>query len=307
MGDETETNLQQNDSRYEPGETEPDPPSITINDLWTPIVILFGPRGCGKTMTLIRLTRYVESMGYSVTPDRFLRPINDLYYQKQCDDFKENCYSCYAPNSIPFMLLKVSDKIGHPICQILKLPGDLCFDPISHRDTVGSPILTHIMHLPNSRTWVFIVEQDWEYIETREAYVARLQHLSAHVRRDKIIFSCHKIDKHPELMFAKDKPNTQQILKKIRCQYQGIFDNCKNSKPILRLFTFIPFSAGEFMRTEDGRQCYILYGDDIYPQRLWKAITKANNRLGCRETIIICLISFVIALMLWLLAAWLVH
>ena len=42
---------------------------MTILDTNTPIIILFGPPVCGKTMMLLHLTRYLECIGYRVEPD----------------------------------------------------------------------------------------------------------------------------------------------------------------------------------------------------------------------------------------------
>ena len=50
----------------------PDNIMVTIADQRIPIVVLFGPPTCGKTMTLIRLTRYLQKDGYKVSPVRSL-------------------------------------------------------------------------------------------------------------------------------------------------------------------------------------------------------------------------------------------
>lgn len=49
---------------------------VTISDP-RPIVILFGAKTSGKTMTLVRLTRYLRSQGYRVDPDKTFRPSNE--------------------------------------------------------------------------------------------------------------------------------------------------------------------------------------------------------------------------------------
>ena len=98
------------------------------------------------------------------------------------------------------------------------------------------------------------------------------------MKRDKIIFTCHKVDKHSELTLSNGRPNTPQIFKNLQGQYPGMFENFRNTKPIIRLFkkfnfTFVPFSAGSFTVNEKGQQVYIA-GDDVYPRLLWSAILK---------------------------------
>ena len=51
---------------------------VTIADASTPLIVLFGPPSCGKTMTLIRLTRYLRSInGYAIEPVTCFRPAHD--------------------------------------------------------------------------------------------------------------------------------------------------------------------------------------------------------------------------------------
>lgn len=44
--------------------TDPNKIMVTVADTETPIVVLYGPPSCGKTMTLVRLSRYLRSKGY---------------------------------------------------------------------------------------------------------------------------------------------------------------------------------------------------------------------------------------------------
>ena len=56
---------------------DPNKISVTIADKDAPIVVLFGPPACGKTMTLVRLTRFLRENGYTITPIRTFRPNYD--------------------------------------------------------------------------------------------------------------------------------------------------------------------------------------------------------------------------------------
>lgn len=89
---------------------DPNSIKVTIADPKTPIVVLYGPPSCGKTMTLVRLTRYLNSKGYSVVPDKNFRPSYDTNYKEMCQHFNEMINSDNAAQStshIGFMLVKV--------------------------------------------------------------------------------------------------------------------------------------------------------------------------------------------------------
>lgn len=62
--------------------------SINIADKDIPLIILFGPPACGKTMTLIRLTQYLRAQGYTVKPVTSFRPSYDDNYKKNLRLFR---------------------------------------------------------------------------------------------------------------------------------------------------------------------------------------------------------------------------
>lgn len=47
---------------------DPNRINVTIVNKDIPLVILFGPAACGKTMTLVRLTRYLRSKSFKIFP-----------------------------------------------------------------------------------------------------------------------------------------------------------------------------------------------------------------------------------------------
>lgn len=63
---------------------DPNSIKVTVSDPNTPIVILYGPPSCGKTMTLVRLTRFLVSHGYTVVPEKTFRPTYDENYKQLC-------------------------------------------------------------------------------------------------------------------------------------------------------------------------------------------------------------------------------
>ncbi len=265
---------------------------VNIDDS-CPVVLLFGPKGSGKTMALVRLTRFLEDNGYNLEPYRLFRPAHDKHYKKICDDFRHLCYSNYAPGGndvINFMLVKVLDKYGRPICQILEAPGEHYFDAKFPEQPFPTYIQQIVTELPNKRIWAFIVQKDWnpdtevmengekvDAVLARTEYTQRVQTIRR-TKQNRAIFICHKVDASPKTFLPNGRPNTKEFKRQIRLQYGNIFQNWKNRNPLTKWFKpdcfyFVPFSAGAFSTEDSGRTQYIK-GDDWYPRMLWKAILK---------------------------------
>lgn len=260
----------------------PDAIIVTVSDPKTPIVVLFGARTSGKTMTLIRLTKYLEGMGYNVVPDPIFRPDTDTHYQRMCHEFGTLVHSDYAAvgnDVMSFMLVKVISPDGRTLCQILEAPGEHYFDA-DIPDRRFPAYIENISHaIKNRKTWLFIVEENWGGSQTvRDLYAKKIQEMQRRIKpMDKIIFTCHKVDKSSH--FRPDgRPNVSAIFQNIKNQYPHIFDRYANRNPITRWvtpynFDFVTFSAGTFNPTGDGRQVYTP-GEDFYPKQLWRAIKK---------------------------------
>lgn len=260
----------------------PDAIIVTVSDPSTPVVVLFGARTSGKTMTLIRLTKYLEGMGYNVVPDPIFRPDADTHYQRMCNEFGTLAHSDYAAvgnDVMSFMLVKVISPSGRTLCQILEAPGEHYFDSDIPDRKFPAYIENISKTIKNRKTWMFIVEENWGGSQkVRDLYAKKIQDMQRRIKpSDKIIFTCHKVDKSAH--FGPDgRPNVSVIFRNIKNQYPGIFDKYVNRNPITRWFapykfSFVTFSAGAFNATGDGRQVYTP-GEDFYPQKLWEAIKK---------------------------------
>lgn len=253
---------------------------VTISDP-CPIVILFGARTSGKTMTLVRLTRYLRAHGYRVEPDRVFRSANSGAYQEMCDKFDEtitNDNAAGGTSIIGFMLVTVRDGNGKPICQILEAPGEHYFDD-KERNKPFPRYINEILAMSNRRTWVFVVERNWKDSSTRNAYAEKIISMQDIIpTSDKVIFTCHKADLSRGL-FKNGKPIVKQFYNDIKNQYPGIFARYTNHNPITSLwkpykFDFVTFSSGVFNKLQDGGQSYTP-SQDFYPAGLWEKIKKA--------------------------------
>ena len=150
--------------------------TVTIPDASTPIVVFFGSPASGKTLTLLRMIRFLEQNNYQVVPEALFRPQTDKHYTKMCAGLKDMAYSTYAPGGtdiISFMLVKVLDSIGRPLCQILEAPGEHYFD--GHASLEFPTYINAIRTCMNKKIWVFFVEQDWgSNQEERNLYAQKI-------------------------------------------------------------------------------------------------------------------------------------
>ena len=132
---------------------------VFIVDPEPPIVILYGPTSCGKSMTLVRLTRWLSQNGYTITPDRSFRSSTDVKYQNNCDNFMSIINSDIAQDgTMDYMLVDIIEiSTGKVKCKILEAPGEYYFDSVNI-DREYPNYLETIYSAPNRKVWTFIVE-----------------------------------------------------------------------------------------------------------------------------------------------------
>lgn len=261
--------------------TDPNAVKVTISDLKTPIVVLYGPPSCGKTMTLIRLTRYLVSQGYTVVPDKTFRPSYDMNYRQMCDNFDEMVNSNTAATStsnISFMLVKVL-RNGKTICQFLEAPGELYFNG---NPNAPYPAYVHeILNSKNRKVWAIMLEPDWSDSTPRANYVTRIRNLkSMMTTRDRVLFIYNKIDL-TRLVLGVGQVNTPAAIRDVENLYPNIFKPFENMNPVTRFFTkyncdFTPFTTGSYSLTVDGKRTYT-EGHYLYSQKLWRTMLKMIN------------------------------
>lgn len=255
--------------------------SVTIPDQNTPIVVFFGSPASGKTLALMRMIRFLESHDHQVIPEEVFRPKTDRHYARMCTELKNMVYNNYTPGGtdvISFMLVKVLNPIGQPVCQILEAPGEHYFD--------GSPNLdfpTYINAIrtsPNRKVWVFFVEQGWGDDQSeRNLYAQKICSMQGLVSpNDKVVFLFNKADlQRKRGQYDKTgKPRKELFFNQIKSEYPGIFTKYQNTGLTKLLygeynFKAICFSSGIFNKTNDGREVWTLESD-WYCSELWNAI-----------------------------------
>jgi len=256
---------------------DPNNIKVTVADYKAPLVVLFGPPACGKTMTLIRLTRYLNRQGYSVAPIRSFRPDFDTNYRYICDHFNEMINDNNAAQStdrISFMLVSVSFR-GRCLCQILEAPGEYYFDP-QHPNAPFPYYVNSIIASSNRKIWAFMIEPDWKSDGDRRNYVSRIHQLKRELKpQDKVMFIFNKIDK-TNFVYAPGKINQAEALRHINYLYPNIYEPFRNQNPLTSWFSpyrfsFIPFQTGYYSQTANGTLTF-QEGHNEYPKQLWASI-----------------------------------
>lgn len=256
---------------------------VEIADPDTPIVVFFGPPSCGKTMTLIRLSRYLQKNGYTVEPITSFRPAYDTNYSYMCKNFNslinhEN--AAESTNLINFMLVQVMDG-GKPLCQILEGPGEYYFtqeEPFAQFPRYVNAIINS----KNRKIWAIMLEPDSTNkvmdTEARRNYALKVSKLKTRINNcDKVMFIFNKIDETP---FVINPGNIKYpyLLKHTQNLYPGIFSKFMTDVPILKMFKpydfdFCAFQTGDYSEAADGTRTFE-QGPDIYPEKLWNLILK---------------------------------
>ncbi len=164
--------------------------NVVITDNNAPMVILFGPPSCGKTMTLVRLTRYLSGT-YNFMPDQAFRNSTDSEFNELCKNFNAAVGADKAADGtkyIDFMLLRVNERRnGRTICQFVESPGEFLFNP--QNPTAQFPAYLHqIIASNNRKIWLIFLEPGMS-LEDRFAYFKKIQDLrSVIISQDRIIF-----------------------------------------------------------------------------------------------------------------------
>ena len=262
-------------------QNDPNSIAVTVSDPNTPIVILYGPPSCGKTMTLVRMTRFLVSQGFTVVPEKTFRPTYDENFKSLCENFDQMINSNNAAAStsnMSFMLVKVL-KDGKPVCQILEAPGEYYF---SGDPNQPYPAYVHkIINSTNRKVWAIMIEPDWSDSTPRANYVTRIHKLKSMMApRDKVVFVYNKIDLTP-FVYGVGNVNTNEAIKNVQNLYRNIFVPFENKNPITKFFTkynceFVPFMTGSYSKTLTGELMYT-EGHFVYAQKLWNAIHKLIN------------------------------
>lgn len=263
---------------------------IIVNQT-VPVVVFVGPPSSGKSMILVRLAKYLRNQGYTIQTDSTF--LNTQKYQRDCEEFKDKLNTNIAlRGTVEFLLIKVF-KGGREVAKLLEAPGEDFYttDPIKIKDGKNNriePYLSTIMTSRNPKSYVVLLDLDSDVCfrndsHHRDSYSQRfLEYFypNIDVRRDRIILLYNKIDvtpfgtingcTDPNGAKADAKIFYQQLFATMRVRSFGGFVTTDN-------FVFKTFCTGMFSKeTDNNGKKYQTYNvaADIYPQELWKEITR---------------------------------
>lgn len=246
---------------------------VSIAEREVPIIIPFGPAYSGKTMMLYRLFQFLLVREYAVKVNRiFVHGSLFSVYEELAEKFIDGLLKGEIPvatTQLPLLFDVVNRNGDTTLCHILDQTGTFHFD----KNDIENPVyLAEIMHCPNKKIWMFMLEPCCENEYVQRAYIKRIIELKAYISpQDNVLFVATKAD-----MFA-NIVDIKGIFHEMQSIYPGLFDVFKNTNPITRLlrpynFDFVAFSAGKFVDI-DGIGMYRV-GDDKYPETLWKTVLK---------------------------------
>ena len=259
-----------------------DEDDIKIGDKRAPIIMLFGPPTSGKSMTLVRLARYLRKQGYTVKADPTFK--SDNTYKARCDQFHKNLNTTEAlqGNALnEFLMVKVINH-GTTVCQILEAPGEHYFNP-KKPDEVSArnfrPYLTEIIrNLPNRKIWVFITEAEWNvHASVKDSYVARIRGCKHQLLKptDRVVMLYNKVDQKEEL-FEDGHLHVSSAENAMKDEYEGLAAVFKNTNPLTSLwrrfnYRFVPFCTGYYTKQVGGKYKYN-ESEEHYPRLLWAGL-----------------------------------
>lgn len=257
--------------------------NVVITDHNAPMVILFGPPSCGKTMTLVRLTRFLSGT-YDFMPDQAFRNSTDSEFNELCKNFNAAVGADKAADGtkyIDFMLLRVNERRnGRTICQFVESPGEFLFNP--QNPTAQFPAYLHqIIASNNRKIWLIFLEPGMSQ-EDRFAYVKKIQDLRSVIdSRDRIIFVENKVDLPATSSFVLSPTNINMdgLFRYVDGLYPQLFKSftVKGIFGSKARYNFTAFQTGTYVEGQDANgKPYKSFqaGHDSHPSRLWQIIYK---------------------------------
>ena len=252
--------------------------SVNITDQVTPLAVLVGPPCVGKTMTWVRLARYLVEQGYVIQPNQAFRDSSDSTYKEICNSFQMMVNSAYAiegTDLLSCLLMNVKNNTGESILQIVDMAGELFL-----RDLTSLPLyFNQICNTSNPKIWIIILEPLWQdFAERRMSTDIIRSYQKRFMRpRDKVIILYNKVDK-TDLLEGRDKVNNNLLYRRVAEEYPGLLNLFKNTSLLRSLVNrfscdILPFMTGTYSEDSTGQLLYSP-SPSYFPRLLWDSIQR---------------------------------
>lgn len=250
-----------------------------------PIILLFGAPSSGKTMTLVRLGKYLHNaLGYRVKVDtNFCTIWEYIENTRKFNEMLSTTKAIKPTNHNDFLLVQVEDSNGGVVCQILEGAGEDYF-PKKTETTVNRskipfpPYMTQVFATNNRKVWAFITEPNWRVEPSDKGeYVDRIDFCKQQYsgKRDKYAIIYNKVDT-TGLQKSASTVHVKNATKACAEEYNRIFGLFRNPSPWpLKkeyLCEFVPFSTGTYGLPDENGEASYTPSNDAYPAQLWKTI-----------------------------------
>lgn len=277
--------------------TDPNKIHVNVSDRRSPIVLLFGAPSSGKTMTLVRLAKYLNGKGYALKVDEnFVTTLDVWEYEENCKGFNKMLGTTTAlggTNRNDFLFVKVVDSQGKVVCQILEGAGEDYF-PMNGDNPAETPFPSYmdgVFNTTNKKIWIFITEPNWKVNnQSKVDYVKRIAWCKSQCfnRTDKAIILYNKVDKVPELLYGQGQVHVKAAMEYCNNEYSDpeergtdgttIFNIFKNPSPLAGILfpkylcKFVPFCTGKYTEALKREEQHYTLSHQSYPAALWEAI-----------------------------------
>ncbi|MCM1723310.1 toll/interleukin-1 receptor domain-containing protein [Bacteroides ovatus] len=251
---------------------------VSITDTKTPIAILVGAPAVGKTMTLIRLSRYLQEQAIQVRPIESFRSASDRTYKELCIKFLLQISSTETASGTSlsdFLLTEVTNR-GQRVLQIFDAPGEIF--SMTDSDSQYPPYFNKLITAPNKRIWIVVIELNWRNIEDRLRFVEQIARLRCHMHpSDRVVILVNKIDQ-TMLVYGRDTVDHDRLIFEIRNCYPGLLSRFANQNPVSKLFRkyncdILAFQTGTYFSSPNGELIYTPSASP-YPCRLWNILRR---------------------------------
>jgi hypothetical protein len=265
---------------------------IHPNQINHPVVLLIGPPSSGKTVSLIRLARYIntEVEGYDVIINRDFISDNstDQRYEKAVDEFETLMHDVGNKKPNPtktgaYILLNIR-RHQKVFCHIVEAPGEHYFD--ENKTNQGfKDYLAAILEGKQRVIFAFLFDRKYGRVgDLATRYDQRMSTLlnrfKSHrnnnngekIKGDDIILIYNKIDLCKDWRTAGGLIDENQAKQDLSNRFPILMNNIleirRNAK---RTEHFTVFEAGTF-EEEGAEDTFWIQGVSSYPQRLWNTM-----------------------------------